>query len=546
MKRVGMFALLAVLVLVVSLGFVSAESFNWNISSSAIGITGDSPTTITVLNPDGAGGPHLTGNDACTKNGYTTCHNVISGILGDHEDHYTPLDYACDRVFADGRHDRPVLKVSCSNTATQTRRSSDSGIGDILLADGAKDLGGFSVSYSGSGTISSPQHSLSDNSSKIITWFSTGGIISTSSSATIKACLDSDSDSECDYLDKDNDGYNYTEDCNDNNASINPAATEVCDGVDNDCDGGIDLDINGGTLCVGDWANANFETFVSGDYVDLNDYVRLVVGSSLWTGRQIDYEIWEVDGGLFWIDSKVADISGVDVSWKANVSSDKGYYFTAFVDGTDIGTSNILKVDNTPDDSQMMLKIESPLCGDDLFLGDDTGIYIKVLDEDDIIDAVLNIEDFEIDLTNSNDFIDYTFDAAGNISIGLTGVNSRGYTKRNYSNVMVVDEAVYGIYLAACIDKPTDFSEVSERQIEFEAYNTRAIEYDPVIGSIVNLTSRNDKSALGFRWTFSDIDSATNDFRVRDVEGSNPRAYDFIREFFEVGNNWATLEVRIL
>lgn len=46
--------------------------------------------------------------------------------------------------------------------------------------------------------------------------------------------------------DNDNDGYSVEGgscglvDCNDNNAAINPGATEVCDNVDNDCDGLVD------------------------------------------------------------------------------------------------------------------------------------------------------------------------------------------------------------------------------------------------------------------------------------------------------------------
>jgi hypothetical protein len=44
------------------------------------------------------------------------------------------------------------------------------------------------------------------------------------------------------YADADADGFNELVDCDDNNARINPDAREVCDEVDNDCDGAIDDD----------------------------------------------------------------------------------------------------------------------------------------------------------------------------------------------------------------------------------------------------------------------------------------------------------------
>jgi hypothetical protein len=43
------------------------------------------------------------------------------------------------------------------------------------------------------------------------------------------------------FTDTDGDGY-YDDDCDDTNASVNPGATEMCDGVDNDCDGTVDED----------------------------------------------------------------------------------------------------------------------------------------------------------------------------------------------------------------------------------------------------------------------------------------------------------------
>ncbi len=43
-------------------------------------------------------------------------------------------------------------------------------------------------------------------------------------------------------MDWDGDGFGANQDCNDGNAAVNPAAAEICDGIDNDCDGRVDED----------------------------------------------------------------------------------------------------------------------------------------------------------------------------------------------------------------------------------------------------------------------------------------------------------------
>ncbi|MCB9741860.1 MAG: hypothetical protein H6740_04600 [Alphaproteobacteria bacterium] len=54
-----------------------------------------------------------------------------------------------------------------------------------------------------------------------------------------KDLVDSDSTASGD-VDADADGYSLSEDCDDENPDVNPGAEELCDGLDNNCDGAVD------------------------------------------------------------------------------------------------------------------------------------------------------------------------------------------------------------------------------------------------------------------------------------------------------------------
>ena len=73
---------------------------------------------------------------------------------------------------------------------------------------------------------------------------------------------DNDGCSNCQsYQDNDNDGYYANIDCDDNNPSIFPGANEICDGIDNDCNGQIDE----GCLNIGDIYQGGIVFYLDGN-----------------------------------------------------------------------------------------------------------------------------------------------------------------------------------------------------------------------------------------------------------------------------------------
>ena len=89
--------------------------------------------------------------------------------------------------------------------------------------------------------------------------------------------LDGDDDPDCTDPDADGDGSDSPADCDDGNPSVNPAADELCDGLDNDCDAStdenLDDDGDGYSLCG---AMAALEYPLFPDAADCDDGETLV------------------------------------------------------------------------------------------------------------------------------------------------------------------------------------------------------------------------------------------------------------------------------
>ncbi len=295
------------------------------------------------------------------------------------------------------------------------------------------------------------------------------------------------------------------------------------------------------------WANMNGDRITEADF---GDTVKLVLTG---TSDIHDFEIFEEDDGIIGFltggDDSIKTVTGsatdgnLITKWtitQEDLDKTNDYDNFRFMANGEI--SKDLKINLNGDDSEMDVTISSPKCGSHFDEGTEITITVDANDADDAIEGTITI-DGDVVKTFSNGGITFNkiFSSSGNSQIVVEAVNSRGKNVRAISNIMVLDKEagsyVDGKYVAACIAKPKDYSNIDGSVVEFDASTTRAIK---VVNGVLDLLVPDEGDVFSWYWKFMP-ENIVREF----IQSSESIAYKFTAEFPIAGDNSATLRVEI-
>ncbi len=288
------------------------------------------------------------------------------------------------------------------------------------------------------------------------------------------------------------------------------------------------------------WADANGAR-ITDQEINIGDRIQAVaIGAVSGT-----FNIKENDA---LVDDDIIDIVGEVIDGKlvgkweiTQTDLDKTEDFEEFYFKVNNGgdKSDSISINGTYDDDPMNVTIISPECGDNFTKGSDVTIEIGASDEDDFIEGNVTINNVIVEsFTNGGITFNYTFDSSGSYQIVVNAINSRRKRARHIANIIIFDININGKYLAACILKPKDFSDLDEKIVEFDASTTRAIEI--VDGSITEITPDESLTRFKWYWTFYPKDG---DNTYGFPEETGEAAYKFFANFRIAGDNSANLKV---
>jgi len=279
-------------------------------------------------------------------------------------------------------------------------------------------------------------------------------------------------------------GHDYVRnntDCNDNNVSINPNATDVCNGVNDNCRDGIDEE---GCITSAGWKNL-LGVVIS--EVQINDTVLMSIGGTNLTSNPINYNIFK-EGTWFLLFPRISNILSSDSSsWFANVSGNP-FNFKANITKNNvlvtIRPSGDLVVNPIYHNSLPVASITAPV--NELNISNGTSINFTQYsyDEDDLLKITWDFGDGTTKvitnyinnsgLAGSSNFntststnVNHTYSSSGRYLVTLSAeemTRTQKDTKQIYVNVFSS-----GINVFPVISSPNNETEEQPRVVRFDA-----------------------------------------------------------------------------